>query len=322
MRVLVTGGSGFTGSHLIRHLRGLPGEDLEVICHAHLAIPEPVDGVTVLRADLSDQGESDLLVRRASPDAVVHLAGTNHGSLADLLAGNVVATANLLESLRSLAPGARVVVAGSSAEYGASALDPIPESAPLAPVGNYGVAKAAQDLLARAVHRVHGLPVAVARPFNLIGPGQSPAFVCGSIVSQVAAMERGEGDLLELAELGSKRDFVDVRDVVAGMALLLLHPDFSVKCAGKVFNIGSGRSHSVAEVLMHLERITGRSYRVELPGTPPPVVVPSQRSDNRLLMETTGWCPSFTLPQSLRDMLAAARGEAARSRGDPARSIR
>jgi GDP-4-dehydro-6-deoxy-D-mannose reductase len=307
MRVLVTGGSGFAGSHLIRHLRSIPGEGLEMICHAHLTNPEPIDGVRVLRADLSDQGEADLLVRMASPDAVVHLAGTNHGSLAELLEGNVVATGHLLESLRSLAPGVRVVVAGSSAEYGASPLDPIPESAPLTPVGNYGVAKAAQVLLAMAAHRVHGLSVAVARPFNLIGPGQSPAFVCGSIVSQVAAIERGEQDRLQLAEMGSKRDFVDVRDVVAGMTLLLLHPAFNEKCAGKAFNIGSGRSHSIAEVLMHLERITGRSYRVDLPGIPPAAAVPSQRSDNRLLMETTGWCPSIPLAQSLRDMLAGAR---------------
>jgi GDP-4-dehydro-6-deoxy-D-mannose reductase len=179
-------------------------------------------------------------------------------------------------------------------------------------VGHYGVAKSAQDLLARAAYRVHGLPVAVARPFNLIGPNQSTAFVCGSIVSQVAAMERGEEDRLQLAELGSRRDFVDVRDVVAGMALLLLHPEFEEQCAGKAFNIGSGRSHSVAELLMHLERITGRSYRVELPQNPMAVAVPTQRSDNRLLMETTGWCPSFTLAQSLRDMLAAARSEPAR----------
>ncbi|MDD1653435.1 MAG: NAD-dependent epimerase/dehydratase family protein [Methanomicrobiales archaeon] len=307
MRVLVTGGSGFGGRHLIRHLRGIPGEDLEVICHVHTSTPEPVEGVRILRADLSDQGDADQLVRRASPDAVVHLAGTTHGSLADLLASNVVATANLLEALQHQAPGARVLVTGSSAEYGASPLDPIPESAPLAPVTHYGVAKAAQVLLAQAVHRAHGLPVAVARPFNLTGPGQSPAFVCGSVVSQVAAMERGEGDRLQLAELGSRRDFVDVRDVAAAMALLILHPDFTGRCAGKAFNIGSGRSHSVAEVLMHLERITGRSYRVELPENPPPVAVPSQRSDNRLLMETTGWCPSFTLSQTLRDMLAAAR---------------
>jgi len=309
MRVLVTGGSGFLGRHLVRTLRSLPGEGLEVICHAHRTEPEPMEGVPVLRADLGDLGETDQLVRRASPDIVAHLAGRNQGNLAELLEGNVVTTGHLLESLRSLAPGARVVVAGSSAEYGASPLDPIPESAPLDPVGNYGVAKAAQDLLARAVYRVHGLPVAVARPFNLVGPGQSPAFVCGSLVSQVAAIERGERDRLQLAELGSKRDFVDVRDVASALSLLLLHPDFTGKCAGKAFNIGSGRSHSVAEVLMHLERITGRSYRVDLPETPPEVAVPSQRSDNRLLMETTGWCPSFALPQSLRDMLAAARND-------------
>jgi GDP-4-dehydro-6-deoxy-D-mannose reductase len=307
MRVLVTGGSGFLGGHLIRALRSLPGEGVEVICHTHRTIPEPVAGVTVLRADLLDQGETDGLVRRASPDAVAHLAGRNRGSLGELLEANVVATAHLLESLRSLAPGARLVVAGSSAEYGASPLDPIPESAPLLPVGNYGVAKAAQDLLALAAHRVHGQPVAVARPFNLIGPGQSPDFVCGSIVAQLAAIEKGEDDRLQLDETGSRRDFVDARDVAQAISLLMLHPDFNERCAGKAFNIGSGRSHSVAEVLMHLERITGRSYRVDLPETPAPVAVPSQRSDNRLMMETTGWCPSLSLAQSLRDMLAAAR---------------
>jgi nucleoside-diphosphate-sugar epimerase len=307
MRVLVTGGSGFLGGHLTRTLRSLPGMGVEVICHAHQTVPEPAAGVTVLRADLLDQGEADLLVRRASPDAVAHLAGRNRGSLGQLLEANVVATGHLLESLRSLAPGARVVVAGSSAEYGASSQDPIPESAPLLPAGNYGVAKAAQDLLARAAFRVHGQPVAVARPFNLIGPGQSTDFVCGSIVSQVAAIEQGEGDRLQLDETGSRRDFVDARDVAQAISLLLLHPEFAGRCAGKAFNIGSGRSHSVAEVMMHLERITGRSYQVDLPVTPPPVAVPTQRSDNRLIMETTGWCPSFSLTQSLTDMLAVAR---------------
>jgi GDP-4-dehydro-6-deoxy-D-mannose reductase len=224
-----------------------------------------------------------------------------------LLDANVVATQNLLDAACALENPPRVIVTGSSAEYGYAGTGPIAESAPLRPVGAYGVSKAAADLLARSYAAVRELPVAVVRPFNLVGPGQSDAYLCGKIARQAVEIDLGHRDEISLSDLSSRRDFVDVRDMVAACWSLASIPDFGNRCAGKAFNIGSGNARSVADVLEIVSKITGKRYPVLLPDQEPPVAVPTQRSDNTLITATCGWKPSLTLSQSLKDMLAYER---------------
>lgn len=306
MRVLVTGAGGLAGRAMVRQILGAGG-DREVTGIYRRNLPPASDGFTPVKLDLTDGEKTIARVREAGPGIIIHLAGLNHGSLEELLEANVIATRNLLDAACALGSPATVLVAGSSAEYGYAGNGPIPESAPLRPVGPYGVSKVAADLLARSYAAVHHLPVAVVRPFNLVGPGQPEAYICGKIVRQVTEIEEGKREEIAIADLGSRRDFVDVRDLALACWGLIALPDFAERCAGRAFNIGSGRDHSVADVLEIVRRITGKRYPVVLPGKEMPVPVPTQRSDNSLVTATCGWRPSISLTQSLRDMLSFER---------------
>ena len=270
MRVLVTGASGFSGRHMIRHLSSLPGERPEIFGVYRSSPLRPEMGVTPVRADLVDREQAARLVREVAPDCVVHLAGLNRGSLKELLEVNVVGTEHLLDAIRDEAPCARTLVIGSSAEYGYAGEGPLPETAPFRPVSPYGISKAAEALLAHRYHAVHDLPVAVAVPFNLIGPGLPESFVSGRIVKQALEVAGGRRTELELAGLDSRRDFVDVRDAAAAYWQLLTADGFEKRIAGNRFNIGSGVDHSIEDVVNIVRRILGGSCPVSIPATSPP----------------------------------------------------
>jgi GDP-4-dehydro-6-deoxy-D-mannose reductase len=291
MRVLVTGAGGLAGRAMVRHVLG-PEGDREVTAVYRKNLPAPSDRFTPKKLDLLDREKTLARVREAEPAIILHLAGVNHGTLEELLAGNVIATRNLLDAACALRDPVRIIVTGSSAEYGNAGAGPIPESAPLRPVTPYAVSKAAADLLARSYALARELPVAVVRPFNLVGPGQ---------------IESGKREEISLADLTSRRDFVDVRDLASACWSLATLADFGDRCTGKAFNIGSGIDHSVAEVIEMVRKITGKRYPVLLPEEERPMPVPVQRSDNSLVTATCGWKPAIPLIQSLRDMLAHER---------------
>ena len=150
--------------------------------------------------------------------------------------------------------------------------------------------------------------IAIARPFNLAGPGQPESFVCGRIVKQVMEIEQKTRMAIELRETLSARDLIDVRDVVRGYWALVSHPDFTGDCAKKAFNLGSGNAYPVSTIISLIEQITGNQYKVQLPDTLPSIPVPTQRSDNTRISGLTGWKPEISLKETLRDMIAAARG--------------
>jgi GDP-4-dehydro-6-deoxy-D-mannose reductase len=306
MRVLLTGAGGLAGRAMIRHLLA-PEGDREVIAVYRRNLPAPSDRFTPVKLDLLDREKTLARVREAGPGVILHLAGVNQGTLEELLAGNVIATRNLLDAACALRDPVRVLATGSSAEYGYAGTGPIPETAPLSPVTPYAVSKVAADLLARSYALARDLPVAVVRPFNLVGPGQSDAYVCGRIARQVAAIEAGRQEEISLADLTSRRDFVDVRDLASACWSLAALPDFGERCAGKAFNVGSGKDTPVAGIIEMVRKITGRRYPVVLPERERPIPVPVQRSDNTLVTATCGWKPSIPLIQSLRDMLAWER---------------
>jgi GDP-4-dehydro-6-deoxy-D-mannose reductase len=309
MRLLITGASGFTGSALIRLL--LPDKDIQITGITRETKPrspqEP--GVTWVTADLLDRDRLIGLVSSARPDALIHLAGLNHGAPADLFAANICGTQNILEAAARVNPECRILVTSSSAVYGYQGAAPIPEENPLRPLTEYGAAKAGLELLAQMHHRAKGCRVAITRPFNLVGPGQTGAFICGKIVRQVREIEQEKRDALELFETQSSRDFIDVRDVVRAYRALILHPRFTEECAGNIFNIGSGRACPLTRVIANLENITGRKLPVRLPTGPVHISIPSQQSDNSRIGQLTGWTPQISMEQTLRDMLEVERDE-------------
>ena len=304
MKVLVTGASGFTGTRMMQFLSVQESVTVTGLVRK-IAATLPESRCSYITGDLMDRDRLLSLVGRACPDIIIHLGGLTHGTLDDMLSANVAGTKNILDAGYIANPDCRILVVSSSAVYGYPGTEPIPETTPLQPLSEYGRSKTLQDAYALMFHDLKGAQVCVARPFNLAGPGQPETFLCGRIVKQVREIELGKRDALELREITSCRDLIDVRDVIRGYWSLVTHPEFSRDCAGQAFNLGSGTACPVSKIITLIEEITGRDYEVKLPKELPEIPIPSQQSDNSRITTLTGWRPEIPLKETLADMLAA-----------------
>ena len=255
-KVLITGATGFTGGYLAPKLAEA-GYEVHGTVHGETAPNVP--GVAHLHA--LDVGEPDAVARVVSevlPRKVVHLAAiafVAHSNVAEMYRANVLGTRNLLDALAmSDSPPATVLLASSANVYGSARQGVLDENVPPAPANDYGVTKAAAELLA-AVY-ADRLPLIVTRPFNYTGRGQSEDFLIPKIVAHV---RRGATEI-ELGNLDVARDFSDVRGVVDAYARLLEVP----AAIGRTFNVCSGRATSLGEVIELASRISGRKLHVRV----------------------------------------------------------
>ncbi|MGA2585567.1 MAG: GDP-mannose 4,6-dehydratase [Candidatus Aminicenantales bacterium] len=300
-RVLVTGAAGFVGHHLARHL-----QEQGLIVHGldRPGVPPPSDlRITWHACDIIHAAQVAEVVGQVQPDYVFHLAAlTKSKSLTDLLAVNVLGTQNVLDALVAARPEARVLVAGSSAEYGLVRPDelPIREDHPLRPLSPYGVSKVAQSLLAAQYVYRHNLAVVRTRTFNLTGPGEPDALVCSAFARQIAEIERGlRPPVLKVGNLESARDFVDVRDAVRAYWLVAKHGE-----PGEVYNVCSGKASPIRGVLEALFELTPMKVEVlEEAQRRTAWDVPIQYGDVTKLRDVTRWSQAVSLQESLRDLM-------------------
>lgn len=306
VRALVTGISGFVGRHLAGELSraGYEVHGADIVASAR-----PLDDVVAVHTvDILDGGAVTALMGDLHPDVVVHLAGAASvaRSFADPVATwrlNVDGTLTVLEAVRGAHPDARVLVITSSEVYGLvdrSQL-PVTEETPLRPHSPYGASKAAVDLMVRQYHDGFGLHVVRARPFNHLGPGQDERFLVPSVARQIALGEREGRDVIEVkvGNTATRRDFLDVRDVVRAYLLILQSGD-----PGVPYVVASGRSISVQEVLdliarhssAHVRFTSDETRRRE--GEQPDLYGSAER-----LTADTGWRPEHHLMSTLRDTL-------------------
>jgi len=301
MTLFITGAAGFTGKALIQYL--VSKGELDTCGLVHRKQTDLNNKINYVEGDLLDQKRIQKIMNDVCPDRIIHLAGIQKGNLQDLLTTNIVGTQNLLEAAHSVKPSCRIVIVSSSAVYGYAGTAPISETIPAAPRSMYGISKATQEMVAGLDHVTHGSRITIVRPFNLIGPGQPETFVCGRIISQIAQIQSGLQTTLNLFETESRRDFIDVRDVVRAYEALVNHPDFETHCSGQIFNIGSGKTYNISEVINILEKITGTSYSINLSDSSQKILIPTQQSDNTRIEKITAWHPEISLEKSLSDML-------------------
>lgn len=305
-RVLVTGAVGFVGRHLVEYLQSY--SDLEVIGTGRRA-PEADGSLRIehVRADLTVLEQVETLVRVARPDFVVHLAA--QPSVAEswrdpvgTITNNLVAQQNLLQCLVAAAPEARVLVVGSSEEYGLVHPEdlPVDEETPLRPDNPYAVSKIAQDYLGLQFFLGRRLPVVRVRPFNLFGPRQSDRFALGSFARQIAEAEAGlRAPEVVVGNLAARRDFTDVRDAVRAYWLALERGT-----PGEVYNVGGGGVRAVGDLLDALVARARVKVAVRVdPDRFRPVEAPSIAADVSRIREELGWEARIPFETTIDDIL-------------------
>ena len=305
--VLITGATGFAGGHLVESLAGsnrlvgwgrsAPRSELARFAEWHVI--DLLDGVRVRNA-----------IASLRPLTVFHLAGAPqvaeswHDS-ATPLAGNVLATAHLLDAIRRAGLGCRVLVAGSATIYAPSET-PIRETDPLAPRSPYALSKFAQEQLALRAFADDGLDVVVVRAFNHTGPRQSPSFVAPSMARQIALIEHGLAEpVVRVGNLEARRDFTDVRDVARAYVGVAEQGQ-----AGEIYNVGSGTTRSIGSVLEALCRRAHAEVRIEVdPSRLRPAETSTLVADASRLFHQTGWRPQVPFETTLDDLIEFWRTE-------------
>lgn len=308
MRALVTGAAGFVGRHLSRHLNER-GDDVSALIHPSehregLELP----GVRVIEsADLMDDAALTHAVNRLDPDAIYHLAAfaNPESSLKyarQTMEVNILGTQNLLEAARGLSAYPRVLLVGSSQQYGSVAeqAQPITEDEAQKPVTPYSVSKASQELLGQRYFLSEGWPIFWTRSFNHTGPGQADAYVCSSFARQIAEVERGQrAPEIVVGNLEARRDFTDVRDVSRAYAAIL-----DRGTPGRAYNVCRGEAVSIREILDTLIELSTREVEVRVdPERYHAVDAPLVVGDRTRLRDDTGWAPELTITQTLDDLL-------------------
>jgi GDP-4-dehydro-6-deoxy-D-mannose reductase len=294
VRALITGGNGFVGHHLAAHLMAEGDEvvsiDMEV---------DVTDPVAVARA-----------VEQAAPDVIYHLAALSHvgDSWSDpskVLSVNVIGTANVLAAARQITGDPLTIVISSAEVYGIVAPGDLPltEHSEVRPASPYAASKAAAEQVALQATRGFGQRVIVVRPFNHVGPGQPPVFAVPALAKRIIdAMAEGRTSL-PVGTLTTRRDFTDVRDVVAAYRLLAERGT-----SGEVYDVCSGVDVEIAEIADRLLALAGTTLTLETdPSLIRPVDIPVLRGDATKLIEATGWSPKIPLDVTLADVLDSFR---------------
>ena len=282
MKLLVTGLAGFTGTHL--------GPEAKRAGWQVLGLDSDLNDLDALTAEVSQK----------APDAVVHLAAISHVAhpdTAQIYRVNTVGTTNLLDALAGLAtPPMKVLLASSANVYGNSEVVPIVETQMPAPVNHYAVSKLAMELMARTFQ--DRLPIVTVRPFNYIGPGQSPRFLVPKLVDHFVQKR----PVVRLGNLDVRREFNDVRMVCQAYLRLI-----EAGVAGQTYNVCTGQSYSIGQLLDTLRAITGHGIGV----TVEPALVRQQEvyelyGDPARLILATGTLTTYTLHDTLQWMVRQA----------------
>ncbi len=323
MRVLITGITGFAGSHLADYLVRCGGIEIHGIDRWR-SKTENVDHlqgkIAMHDCDIRDASSVRSIMEKIRPDRIFHLAAqsfvpTSWSAPEETLTTNIVGQLHVFEAVRQLGINSRIQVAGSSEEYGLVPPEqlPIKETTLLCPLSPYAVSKVGQDLLGFQYFMSYKMHIVRTRGFNHTGPRRGDVFAESDFARQIARIEKGlQEPVLRVGNLEAKRDFTDVRDMVEGYWLAL-----EKGAPGEVYNICSGLSFSIGEILERLLALSSAKIRItEDPARLRPSDVPYLVGDCSKFSEATGWRPRIPIETTLRDLLAHWRQRIRPLRGE------
>jgi GDP-4-dehydro-6-deoxy-D-mannose reductase len=310
-KALITGITGFAGSYLAQHLISTDKYDVSGTYLFDKGLGN-VDGIkgklNLIKADLSEEKSVSKIIKDVSPDIIFHLAALTSPAESFknptvTLNNNISLQVNLLEAVKKYNLfDTKILITSSADVYGRVAKEnlPIDEETPLRPTNPYSVSKIAQDFLGLSYFLAYKLRVIRVRPFNHIGPRQSPNFVVSSFAKQIAEIEKNKKKpYISVGNLEAKRDFTNVRDVVRAYLLAVEKGE-----NGEVYNIGSGISYRISDILNKL--ISMSSSKIEIkrdeslfrPSDDPELIC-----DNSKFSKISGWKPQITIDATLKETL-------------------
>lgn len=311
MKVLITGITGFAGSHLADYIlanhAGVEVYGLVRWRSRRENITHIEDKISLVEGDLKDVVSLKKALAAIKPDWIFHLAAqsfvpTSWRCPAETFSINAIGQINLFEAILDLGFSPKIQIAGSSEEYGLVFENEIPmkETNPLRPLSPYAVSKVAQDLLAYQYWKSYGLRTVRTRGFNHTGPRRGEVFICSNFARQIAEIEKEQREpVIKVGNLEAKRDFTDVRDIVRAYWLSLEKGE-----EGEVYNIGTGRAYAMKDILDMLISLSQVKVQVQVdPERLRPSDVPILLADSFKFRQLTGWEPRIPLRQSLEDLL-------------------
>jgi len=297
-KALITGISGFVSRYM--------KEELEANGYTVKGIDITGSAPEIIKCNLLEPDLLKQVLNEVEPDVVFHLAGQSSVAKSwklpvltfDL---NVKGTINLLEAVRIACPETKILLVGSSDQYGKIRAEdcPVNEDVPLRPMTPYAISKCTQEQIGQLYAFVYKMNIYMTRSFNHIGAGQGKGFVITDIASGIADIEAGLSNKLLVGNINSQRDFTDVRDIVRAYRLIVEYG-----YPGTVYNVGSGKAVRVSELLDYLIEMAYCDIQIETePSRLRPADIPFIQCDYSKLKKDTGWIPLVDIKKTLKEVL-------------------
>lgn len=306
--ILITGGTGFAGSHLVEALLESGEKNIHVTTYdlresyVQTLLPEN----QIHQLDLTDKEKTFEVLQKVRPNQIYHLAataavGSSFHNTKKILDNNIELQLNLLDAVKEYAPKAKILAVGSALEYDTDQIkngESLSENTPLGPSSPYALSKILQDMLSHLYAHTHNLSIVRVRPFNHIGERQAPGFVVADFTKQIVEIENDRQSEIRVGNLKAIRDFTDVKDIVQGYITLMKHGKIR-----QVYNLGSSQGYSIQEILDMLVDMAKKPIPVEIDQEKfRPIDVETVIADNKK-MQLLGWKPTITLKDSLKRIL-------------------
>ena len=302
--VLVTGGTGFAGSHLVELLAstGMTNIHVTAFSRGSSAVSSFIPQENIHSLDLTDFQSVSALINQVKPTQIYHLAsaagvGSSFEQTQSVLENHLKLQLNLLEAVKNSGLKAKILSIGSALEY-QPANFPLKETDPLGPVSPYAVSKVIQDMLSHSYAVSYDMNIVQVRPFNHIGERQGLGFVVPDFAKQIIDVESGRSSQIEVGNLTSIRDFTDVKDTVRAYALLMEKGE-----SAQVYNVGSGVGYSMQQILDWLIAESSVSITIHTDLNHQRPLDQAQVVADNAKIRSLGWAPTIPIQQTLKRVM-------------------
>lgn len=308
MKTLVIGAAGFVGYYLIKELLNRPNNQVFATKLEH----EKIDvDCNIINLDILNYTDVSNAIEDIKPDEIYHLAAQSSVALSwqkpQLTTSiNINGTINILEAIKEKSPNTKILLIGSSEEYGKIDYSkPVNEETTLNPQNIYAISKMTSEYIGKLYHNAYNLNIYMTRSFNHFGPRQAENFVISDFCNQVVRIEKNiQEPIIKVGNLESYRDFTDVRDVVNAYTTIL-----NKGKSGQIYNVGSGKSIKIKDVLELIIKKSSKKIEIKIDDSKFRPIDILRVDVNNSKLTDLGWKPKYKLENTIDDILTHLRNK-------------